>query len=101
MNITPLKLNQINLGAIGADKTKESPSSKTLESFAGVLNDTIGKVNDLQKGADTAIEKFVAGEIDINDVMVEVEKANNALQLTIQLRNKVLEAYQTVMSMQV
>lgn len=101
MNITPLKLNQINLGAIGADKTEESPSSKTLESFAGILNDTIGKVNDLQKGADTAIEKFVAGEIDINDVMVEVEKANAALQLTIQLRNKVLEAYQTVMSMQV
>lgn len=100
MDITPLKLSQINLGSIGAEKT-DSSSGKTLESFAGILNETIEKTNSLQKNADTAIEKFVAGELDIHDVMVEVEKANVALQLTIQLRNKVIEAYQEVMRMQV
>lgn len=100
MEITPVKLNPINIETIGTVKT-ESPSKKALDSFSGILNETIEKVNDLQKGASTAVEKFAAGELDIHEVMIEVEKASVALQLTIQLRNKVMEAYQEVMRMQV
>jgi flagellar hook-basal body complex protein FliE len=100
VDLTPLTLNPIKLETSKAEDA-DSPSKNALDSFSSILNDTIEKVNTLQKGADTAIEKFVAGELDINDVMVEVEKANAALQLTIQIRNKVIEAYQEVMRMQV
>lgn len=100
MEITPVNLNPIRLGSV-ATKTTESPQEKALDSFAGILNNTINKVSDLQKSADTAVEKFVAGEIDIHEVMIEVEKASVALQLTVQMRNKVMEAYQEVMRMQI
>ncbi|MDI6717092.1 MAG: flagellar hook-basal body complex protein FliE [Actinomycetota bacterium] len=100
MGLNPVKLDAINVGDVGIAKL-ESSANEALDSFSDVLKKTIDKVNDLQKDADIAIEKFVAGEIDIHDVMVEVEKANVALQLTIQLRNKVIEAYQEVMRMQI
>lgn len=100
MDITPLRLNPISTGTLGAPKA-ENTGGKVLESFSGILNDTIQKVDATQKGADAAVEKFVAGELDIHDVMIEVEKASVAMQLTVQLRNKVMEAYQEIMRMQV
>ena len=100
MEINPVQLNPINMGKVTPVKT-ESPSNKALESFSSVLNQTIDQVNNLQVEADSAVERFVAGELDIHEVMTATEKANVALQLTIQLRNKVLEAYQEVMRMQI
>lgn len=100
MGINPVKFELSNIGAIETPKA-ENPTKKALDSFSNVLNETIENVNNLQQNASTAIEKFVAGEIDIHDVMVETEKAGVALQLTMQLRNKALEAYQEIMRMQV
>jgi flagellar hook-basal body complex protein FliE len=104
MDIAPINLNPISLtkvaGSTGSSE-KVSPQKNALESFSSVLNNSINSVNDLQVNADTAIQQFVAGKLDIHDVMVEVEKASVAMQLTVQLRNKVLEAYQEVMRMQV
>jgi len=100
MEITPIKLNPIDAETIGTAKAA-SPSKKVLDSFSSVLNDTLNNVSDLQKNASTAVEKFAAGGLDIHEVMIATEKASVALQLTIQLRNKVMEAYQEVMRMQV
>ncbi|NCO66677.1 MAG: flagellar hook-basal body complex protein FliE [Candidatus Aquicultor secundus] len=100
MDITPLRLNPISAGTLGAPKA-ESPAGNALDTFSGILNNEIHQVDAVQKSADTAVEKFIAGELDIHDVMIEVEKASVAMQLTVQLRNKVMEAYQEVMRMQV
>ena len=84
----------------GAQKTvrnaEEAPSfSETMQKF---LKD----VNHMQNHADRSIEKMVAGEItDVHQVMVAVEEANTAFSLMMELRNKMLDAYQEVMRMQV
>jgi flagellar hook-basal body complex protein FliE len=101
VEITPINLNPISLSKVTGSTETASPQKNAVESFSGILDKSIGAVNDLQQNADSAIQQFVAGKMDIHDVMIEVEKASVAMQLTVQLRNKVLEAYQEVMRMQV
>lgn len=72
------------------------------KSFKSVLKETINKVNDAQLEADTMTEKLVKGEnIDLHQLMIAGQKANITLQATLEVRNKVIEAYQEMMRMQV
>ena len=64
--------------------------------------DALGNVNDLQQKASQASMDLATGKIeDISQVVIAAEKAAVALQLTIQVRNKMLESYQEMMRMQV
>ena len=63
---------------------------------------SLDKVNDLQKEADVAIEDFATGKTrNIHETMIAVNKADLAFRLTMQVRNKMVEAYQEVMRLQV
>lgn len=77
-------------------------SSDAIDSFGDVFNKALNQVNDLQVQAQDTSNKFAAGEIeDIHQVMIASEKADLALQFTIQVRNKLLDAYHEIMRMQV
>lgn len=70
--------------------------------FGELLNKAIRKVDELQKKADNSAVRLAAGDIqNLHQVMIDAEKAEIALQFTIQIRNKVIEAYQEIMRMQV
>lgn len=70
--------------------------------FAGTLKNALGEVNKLQVQADEASKKLAAGAAeDIHQVMLSVEQAKMAMQLTVQIRNKMVEAYQEVSRMQI
>lgn len=71
--------------------------------FQEMLKDSLNRVNDLQLEADNTAVSFAAGapDVDFHDVTIGMEKAYLALQLTIEIRNKLVEAYQEVMRMQV
>jgi len=59
-------------------------------------------LTDVQNDADQAIELLVKGEpVDLHQVMISVEKTDIAFRLAIQLRNKLVQAYEEVMRMQV
>lgn len=71
-------------------------------SFATQLNKAIGETNKLQHVADKKMEELAAGQTDnIAEVMIAVEKADISLRLMTQIRNKILDAYQEIMRMQV
>ena len=71
-------------------------------SFGEFLNNAIADVNKLQIESEKLNEAFAAGKIDnIHQVTIAAEKADIALQFTIQVRNKILEAYQEIMRMPV
>lgn len=71
-------------------------------SFSDTLKEAIGTVNELQKNADTAAQNLATGRTDnIAEVMIATEKADLALRLMMQVRNKMIDAYQEVMKMQV
>jgi len=96
-SIGAMKLAMTQSG--GAGKTTEAVPEK---SFGQFLTDAVSNVNDLQNKASQASTDLATGRIeDISQVVIAAEKAAVALQLTIQVRNKVLESYQEMMRMQV
>ena len=71
-------------------------------SFMDFLNDAIKDANNLQVEAEQLNQAFATGMNDnLHQVMIASEKADIALQFTIQIRSKLLEAYQEIMRMQV
>lgn len=72
------------------------------KSFASTLNEAINQVDKLQKNADVKMQELATGKTDnIADVMIAADKADIALKLMVQVRGKIIEAYQEVMRMQV
>jgi flagellar hook-basal body complex protein FliE len=70
--------------------------------FVDLLRSAIAQVNQAQNGADNAAREFAIGEAkSIHDTMITLEKADLSLRLMMQVRNKVVEAYQEVMRMQI
>lgn len=69
--------------------------------FSKFLTDAIKQVNDAQVEADAKTEQLVNNEdVDLHEVMIAAEKASLSLQITLEVRNKVVEAYQEMMRMQ-
>jgi flagellar hook-basal body complex protein FliE len=78
-------------------KTAGAPEGK---SFMDTLSESIKEVNQLQVDADKAIESLVTGKSkNLHETMITMSKAEVAMKLTVQVRNKVVEAYKEVMSM--
>lgn len=71
-------------------------------SFKGFLLDSIREVNSMQQDADQAVEKLVAGEeVNPAEVLTAVQKADIAFKLMMQIRNKMVQAYNDVQSIRV
>ncbi|MEE9170297.1 MAG: flagellar hook-basal body complex protein FliE [bacterium] len=69
--------------------------------FLSTLNGFMADVNNLQKQAGESINQLASGDVsNIHDVMVAVEKAAVSFELMMEIRNKVIEAYQEVMRTQ-
>lgn len=79
-----------------------APAKAGLDSFAELLSEAVTKVNDIQWQADTAVMQLAAGEpIDLHQAMIAMDEASLAFDLAVQVRNRLVEAYQEVMRMQV
>jgi flagellar hook-basal body complex protein FliE len=75
---------------------------KTGNSFSEILKDSINKVGELEKDANEQAEKLVRMEgQDIHNTMIAVEKADLSFQLMMQIRNKIINAYEEIMRIQV
>jgi flagellar hook-basal body complex protein FliE len=69
--------------------------------FSSVLADAIGRVNQFQQSAQSSIGKFLSGEDEeVHKVALATEQAAMSFDLFLQVRNKVISAYQEVMRMQ-
>ena len=94
------------IGSIGSlpslDQATKVKGSGDAPGFGDMVKDAVGEVNDLQGKADTLAQKAATGDMqDIHQVMLALNKANSAFGLTVQVRNKAIEAYQEIMRMQV
>jgi flagellar hook-basal body complex protein FliE len=70
--------------------------------FKDLLLNSITEVQRLQTQADQAIKDLAAGEIaDVSQALIAVEKADIAFTTMMQMRNKIIEAYQEVMRMSI
>lgn len=72
------------------------------DDFAKTLMDVLKEVNDSQLKSRDMQNAFMTGQnVDISDVLIAAERAGLAMQLTMQVRNKLLEAYQEIARTQV
>jgi flagellar hook-basal body complex protein FliE len=91
--------SKLPLPPISKPSTAEAASP---DSFHKLLDNAVGSLNKLQSEADTSSAKLAAGEpVELHEVLLANEQASLAFQLAVQVRNKVVEAYQEVMRMQV
>jgi len=81
-----------------------SATSKTgpgISDFMQTLKDAIGQAGALQADADNKVAQLAGGTgQDVHSAMIAVEEANLSFQMMVQVRNKILQAYQQVSGMQ-
>jgi flagellar hook-basal body complex protein FliE len=99
-------IESIGLAKLGqAAQTKGKPQSETGQNstFSQVLGNALATLEQQQKEADQLIVKTARGGdiTDLSQVMIATQKASLGLELTMQIRNRVVEAYQEIMRMQV
>ncbi|HHL40576.1 MAG TPA: flagellar hook-basal body complex protein FliE [Deltaproteobacteria bacterium] len=89
-------------GQQGAAAPRAADGGREAESFSKLLKESINKVNELQNEAGKAMEKLAKGEDQsIHATMIAAEKANVSFNMMVQVRNKILKAYEEIMRMQV
>jgi flagellar hook-basal body complex protein FliE len=69
--------------------------------FGSMLASAVQQVNQLQNDASQSIQKFLTGEgEELHNVALATQRAEVAFDLGVQVRNKVVSAYQEIMKMQ-
>ena len=85
-------------GTPAGKQTQQIPSV----SFGQMLKGSLAEVNRLQQDADASIKDLAVGKnTDIHQTMIAVEKASVSFELLMQIRNKVISAYERIMRMPV
>lgn len=92
----PLTTIQSAQNAAMKDKT---PAEMT-QTFGDFLQNALNSVQGQEKNVQVLTDKYMVGQADISQVMIASSQAELSLQLTSQVRNKVVEAYQEIMRMQ-
>ncbi len=97
-------LNQLraaSMQARAASPAQAQPSDG--DSFSSLLSQSIGKVNELQQSSSQLTQSFQLGDpnVSLAQVMVAKGKAGLAFEGMVQVRNKMIDAYQEIMRMQV
>jgi flagellar hook-basal body complex protein FliE len=102
INVTD-NVNELRKSNNSESKTKELGSGSIAgESFAESLKQAVHTVDSLQKDADVKMQELATGKSqNIHETMIAAEKADIALKLMVQVRNKIIDAYQEIMRMQV
>ena len=86
---------------VGPDTAQQSKQSPNSGSFGNMLARSLEEVNRLHMAADEAVENLAAGkQKNIHETMIALERADVAFQLLMQVRNKIISAYETIMRMQ-
>jgi flagellar hook-basal body complex protein FliE len=100
--VTNPALEKLAQGVMPTGAPSSKPA-KTDDDFAQMLMDVMKEVNDSQNKATQVQNDFMTGrrEVDYHDLMIAMERASTTMNLTLAVRNKLLEAYQEISRMQV
>ncbi|MBF7072369.1 flagellar hook-basal body complex protein FliE [Glaciecola sp. MH2013] len=112
MDIKANSIYQEMQAMIGTVKPSQSPVSMDVpgvkgnasaSQFSDMLSQAVNNVNDMQRTSREMQKSFDMGDTNLSlaEVMIAKEKAGIAFEATLQVRNKVLEAYKTIMNMPV
>ncbi|WAI11841.1 MAG: flagellar hook-basal body complex protein FliE [Buchnera aphidicola (Macrosiphum albifrons)] len=83
--------------------TNTKTQKKENDQFIDYIKAALGEISQTQNRAKIDSEKFILNQsgISLNDVMINLEKSSISIQMAIQIRNKIVAAYQEIMSQQI
>jgi flagellar hook-basal body complex protein FliE len=94
--ITPISLGGLGPAVAPTPAPRSQPGI-----FQNVLERAIGQVEDLRQSADQSIGRFLSGEgEELHTTVMATQRAELSFELFLQMRNKVVQAYQEIMRMQ-
>lgn len=97
-NVHQMMVNQIQ----SQQKIGTQQVTETEQNFGDFFIKQINETNQLQYQADQELQSLMIGESDnLHDVMVAMEEAKIALEMTTQVRNKIVDAYQEIKNIQI
>lgn len=91
---TPITANN---GVVPFSDTVKNVNAENKENveFSSILQETINKVNESQVIANDKVDMFIKGEdVSMHEIMIAMNEAQMSMQMLIEVRNKVVEAYQ-------
>ncbi|WP_447977076.1 flagellar hook-basal body complex protein FliE [Candidatus Nitrospira bockiana] len=105
-------MDDLRIGAAAGREAREAagtaasggtvPGDQGAGGFWGSLKEAIAQVNDVQLEASRTVDGFVSGEHqNVHQMMVALQKADVSFQLMMQVRNKLVSAYEDIQRMQV
>jgi len=98
--MTEIRIDDIRrqLEDISLKSKINAPEEKPGQNFSSVLQSAIKEVNDNEVKADNSIRDFVTGkETNLHNTLISLEKADISFKLMMQVRGKLMEAYQQIM----
>ena len=85
-----------------APVSPQNQETRPVQGFGDLVEQAINGVDRLQKEANQSIQALADGTVqDVHQTMIAMEKASISFKLVMEVRNKVVEAYQEIMRMQV
>lgn len=96
-------LDKIAETAFSAGAKKADTASSGGGDFAGLIQQSLAAVNTTQAQAESLSHQYQLGQNDVSleDAMISMQKANISFQTTVQVRNKLVAAYNDIMNMQI
>lgn len=86
------------LPKVGGDT---NPAASSGPGFAEALGKVVEAVESTESQADTAVTGMLSGKTDVHDAMIALQRADLTLQFSVQIRNKLVQAYNEIMRMPV
>ena len=95
-----LTIKNVLSAPVGTAGMHPSPAREPLTDFKEALSHSIQEVNGLLNRADEQAQEMALGKTDIHQAMMSLEEAQISLRMLIQVRNKIIAAYEEMMRMQ-
>jgi flagellar hook-basal body complex protein FliE len=94
-------LQSLSGASAGNAASSTTSSGATATPFSDLLTDAVGQVDQLETQAQAAVTGLMTGSgVDVHQAMIATQKASMAFELALSVRNKAVQAYQSVIGMQ-
>ncbi len=94
-----MQVNPFVNGIMMAPSQEELPSAELTFHKKNVFQQILAKVDGQQRQADAQVERSLLGKADLHEAMLALEKANLSLRVLVQVRNKLVQAYEELSRM--
>ncbi len=96
-----LRVKPITSTPLGKPNVSQPTAQDPISDFKKILSRSVEEVNGLLNAANQSTQEMVAGRLDIHQAMIAIEQAHLSFRLMLQVRNKMIAAYEEIMRMQI